>query len=84
MAQVDLDEHWQVFIQNQVSSGRYHSESDVVEQALRDMEVKHKKIMALRKHLDEGASDTVSGNYSDMDIDNMMELLERKIDGTEG
>ena len=35
---LSLGEHWEVFIKNEISSGRYGSASEVVRDALRAME----------------------------------------------
>ena len=51
---LSLGEHWEVFIKNEVSSGRYGSASEVVRDALRSMEERKSKLAALRAHLSEG------------------------------
>jgi antitoxin ParD1/3/4 len=53
---LNLDEHWKVFIKNEISSGRYGSASEVVQDALRAMEERRSKLNALRAHLAEGAA----------------------------
>ena len=45
---LSLGEHWEVFIRNEVSSGRYGSASEVVRDALRAMEERKSKLEALR------------------------------------
>tara|TARA_R110001592_G_scaffold138511_8_gene357842 strand:+ start:18781 stop:19029 length:249 start_codon:yes stop_codon:yes gene_type:complete len=52
---LSLGEHWEVFIKNEISSGRYGSASEVVRDALRSMEERKSKQEALRSHLSEGA-----------------------------
>ena len=48
---LSLGEHWEVFIKNEISSGRYGSASEVVRDALRSMEERKSKLEALRAHL---------------------------------
>lgn len=53
---LSLGEHWEVFIRNEVSSGRYGSASEVVRSALRVLEERKTKLEALRAQLAEGAA----------------------------
>lgn len=52
---LSLGEHWEAFIKNEVSSGRYGSASEVVRDALRGLEEQKTKLDLLRAHLSEGA-----------------------------
>jgi antitoxin ParD1/3/4 len=60
---LSLGEHWEVFIRNEISSGRYGSASEVVRSALRVLEERKTKLEALRAHLAEGAAQTSCGEY---------------------
>jgi antitoxin ParD1/3/4 len=60
---LSLGEHWEVFIRGEVASGRYGSASEVVRDALRDMEERKTKLEALRAHLDEGAQQARRGEF---------------------
>jgi antitoxin ParD1/3/4 len=51
---LSLGEHWEVFIKNEIASGRYGSASEVVRDALRHMEERNNKLTVLRLHLAEG------------------------------
>lgn len=62
---LSLGEHWEVFIKNEVSSGRYGSASEVVRNALRNMEERKSKLHALRTHLAEGATQAQNGEFVD-------------------
>lgn len=62
---LSLGEHWEVFIKNQISSGRYGSASEVVRDALRAMEERKSKLAALRSHLSEGATQANNGDFVD-------------------
>ncbi len=58
---LSLGEHWEVFIKNEIASGRYGSASEVVRDALRKMEEHKSKLEALRIHLREGAAQAERG-----------------------
>ncbi len=61
---LSLGEHWEVFIRNEVSSGRYGSASEVVHSALRVLEERTTKLEGLRAHLAEGATQATRGEYA--------------------
>ena len=62
---LSLGEHWEVFIKNEVASGRYGSASEVVRDALRDMEERKSKMEALKSALIDGEE---SGDAGELDI----------------
>ena len=62
---LSLGEHWEVFIKNEIASGRYGSASEVVRDALRDMEERKFKLDALRAHLSEGEIQAKNGDFVD-------------------
>ena len=62
---LSLGEHWEVFIKNEISSGRYGSASEVVRDALRTMEERKSKLEALRSHLAQGAQQAKAGEFID-------------------
>jgi antitoxin ParD1/3/4 len=74
---LSLGEHWEGFIKQQVSSGRYGSASEVVRDALRTMEDQKSKLEALQAHLSEGATQARNGDFID---DFSIESLSRSID----
>ena len=53
---LSLGEHKEVFIKNEVSSGRYGFANEVVRDALRSMEERKSKLEALRSHLAKGTA----------------------------
>ncbi|GJL72005.1 MAG: antitoxin [Nitrosomonas sp.] len=74
-----LGEHWEVFIKNQVASGRYGSASEVVRDALRRMEEHEKKLQALRAHLAEGEQQIARGEgIENFSMDNLIQDLDRE------
>ena len=62
---LSLGEHWEVYIKNEISSGRYGSASEVVREALRAMEERKTKLEALRTHLAKGAEQARVGKFVD-------------------
>jgi antitoxin ParD1/3/4 len=60
-----LGEHWEGFIRNEVSSGRYGSASEVMREALRALEERKARLEALRSHLSEGAQQSANGEFVD-------------------
>lgn len=63
---LSLGEHWEVFIRNEVESGRYGSASEVVRDALRHLEEQKSKMDALRLALVEGED---SGSAGELNIE---------------
>jgi len=60
---LSLGEHWEIFIRNEVASGRYGSASEVVRDALRAMEERKSKLEVLRTHLAQGAQQAGAGEF---------------------
>ena len=60
---LSLGEHWEIFIKNEVASGRYGSASEGVRDALRHMEAYNSKLAALRAHLAEGEAQAAKGEF---------------------
>lgn len=74
---LSLGEHWEAFIKNEVSSGRYGSASEVVRDALRAMEERKSKLEALRTHLSEGAMQARNGEFvDDFSMDSLLDDLD--------
>ena len=62
---LSLGNHWEVFIQDQIGSGRYGSASELVRDSLRLLEQRELKIQALRSALIEGEQ---SGSVGELDM----------------
>jgi antitoxin ParD1/3/4 len=76
---LSLGEHWEVFIKNEISSGRYGSASEVVRDALRAMEERKSKLDALRNHLSKGAEQARLGQFvEDFSMDSLIEDLDKE------
>ncbi len=76
---LSLGEHWEVFIRNEIASGRYGSASEVVRDALRAMEERKSKLDALRNHLSQGAAQASAGEFvDDFTMDALIDDLDRE------
>ena len=69
---LSLGEHWEVFIKNEVKSGRYGSASEVVRDALRNLEERKSKLNALRTHLSEGEGQALREEFITDSLDEML------------
>jgi len=67
-----LGEHWEVFIKNEISSGRYASASEVVRDALRTLEDGKSRLDALRAHLAEGAAQSKRREFANAPLEDML------------
>ena len=72
---ISLGDHFENFIQNEISTGRYSSASEVVRSALRLLEAEENKIKALRTMLDEGEHSQI---VEDFDPAKHLKALHRK------
>jgi len=74
---ISLGEHWEAFIKSEVASGRYGSASEVIRDALRDMEERKTRLDALRAHLEQGARQAENGDFvSDYSIEGVIAELD--------
>jgi antitoxin ParD1/3/4 len=69
---LSLGEHWEVFIKNEILSGRYGSASEVVRDALRNLEDRKSKLEALRSHLAVGEKQAKRGEFVTQSLDEML------------
>jgi antitoxin ParD1/3/4 len=76
---LSLGDHWEVFIKNEIASGRYGSASEVVRDALRHMEEHNSKLTALRAHLAEGAAQAARGEFvKDFSMEGLLAELDQE------
>ena len=61
-----LGEHFDSFVKSQVAAGLYNNESEVIRDALRQLEIRQLKLQALREHVNNALSR--GGSYTDDDI----------------
>ena len=78
---LSLGEHWEVFIKNEITSGRYGSASEVVRDALRALEERKTRLAALRAHLDEGAAQAARREFVSEPLDEMLRKFREEQDG---
>ena len=71
---LSLGGHWEEFIKQEIKSGRYSTASEVVRDALRELEDRGKRLEALRAHLAEGARQAARKDFVEgFDIEAVIE-----------
>jgi antitoxin ParD1/3/4 len=71
---LSLGGHWEEFFKEEIKSGRYSTASEVVRDALRELEDRGKRLEALRAHLAEGAGQAARQDFvEDFDIESIIE-----------
>ncbi len=71
---LSLGGHWEEFIKLEIKSGRYSTASEVVRDALRELEDRGKRLEALRAHLAEGAGQAARKDFVEgFDIEAVVE-----------
>jgi len=70
-----LGGHFNEFISNEVTSGRYNSASEVIRSALRLLEIEEEKIKRLRQELEIGEK---SGFVEDFNPQEHLERLQKR------
>lgn len=75
---LSLGDHWEAFIKNEISSGRYGSASEVVRDALRTLEERKQKLDVLKAHLAQGARQADQHQFvEDFSMDSLIEELDK-------
>jgi len=71
---LSLGGHWEEFIKQEIKSGRYSTASEVVRDALRELEDRGKRLEALRAHLAKGAGQAAREDFVEgFDIESVIE-----------
>ena len=61
---ISLGDHFENFVDNKVSTGRFKNASEVIRAGLRLLEEEETKIIALRKAIDEGFESGLVKNFN--------------------
>ena len=70
---LSLGGHWEKFIREEIESGRYATASEVVRDALRELEDRGKRLEALRAHLADGAGQAARRDFvEDFNVDDVI------------
>ena len=69
-----LGEHWEVFMKNQVASGKYGSASELVRDGLRLLERRETRIAALQQAITEGIESGIAENFSMEELQNELDM----------
>lgn len=72
---LSLGSHWGQFISAKINSGRYATVSEVIREALRQMEERDQKLEALRAHLAEGYKQAENGDLVDPSATSLIQFL---------
>jgi antitoxin ParD1/3/4 len=75
---ISLGDHFNAFIEQQVSCGRYGSASEVVRAGLRELEDNETRLTALRSALADGEA---SGASTALDVDAFLKAKRQKVAG---
>lgn len=62
---LSLGTHWENFIKEKISSGRYGTATEVVRDALRILEERDQKLSALRYHLNQGERQALLNDFEE-------------------
>ncbi|HEX2941655.1 MAG TPA: type II toxin-antitoxin system ParD family antitoxin [Rhodopila sp.] len=71
-----LGPHYEAFVQGQLASGRYNNRSEVVRDALRLMEERERRLVALDAAISRGIADADAGRTEDAET--VFDALEAK------
>jgi antitoxin ParD1/3/4 len=72
---ISLGDHFENFVEESLSLGRYQNASEVIRAGLRLLEIEENKLIALKKAIDEGVN---SGINSDFKPQNHIEMMKKK------
>ena len=61
---ISLGNHFEDFVDNRVSTGRFKNASEVIRAGLRLLEEEESKIVALKKAIDEGVKSGLAENFN--------------------
>ena len=75
---ISLGDHFESFVDNRVSAGRFKNASEVIRAGLRLLEEDESKIIALKKAIEEGIESGVAKNYNSKEHLENLKAAKRK------
>ena len=75
---LSLGEHWEKFIKHEINSGRYGSASEVVRDALRNLEEKKSKLRVLQSHLALGSQQAAQKDFVTLSPQEMLQEFKQQ------
>jgi antitoxin ParD1/3/4 len=72
---ISLGDHFETFVEESLSLGRYQNASEVIRAGLRLLEIEENKLIALKKAIDDGIN---SGINTDFNPQNHLEIMKKK------
>jgi antitoxin ParD1/3/4 len=75
---VSLGKDLEGFVRDEVASGRYRSASEVIEEGLRALEERNRRLEALRAHLAEGAEQAQREEFVEYSLQSLIAELDGK------
>jgi antitoxin ParD1/3/4 len=72
---ISLGNHFETFVEESLTLGRYQNASEVIRAGLRLLEIEENKLIALKKAIDDGIN---SGINSDFNPQNHLEIMKKK------
>jgi antitoxin ParD1/3/4 len=78
---VSLGNHFEAFVENSISTGRFQNASEVIRAGLRLLEEEEAKIVALRSAIQEGIESGIATNFDPEKQLEMLRLKKKKSNG---
>ncbi len=78
---VSLGTHFEAFVENSISKGRFQNASEVIRAGLRLLEEEEAKIVALRSAIHEGIESGIATNFDPEKQLEMLQLKKKKSNG---
>jgi len=79
---ISLGEHFESFINSQLSTGRFHSTSEVIRAGLRLLENNESKLKALREHLSVSEVQADKGEFADYSLTCLIAEMDAEYDAS--
>jgi antitoxin ParD1/3/4 len=80
---ISLGEHFETFINSQLSTGRFHSASEVIRAGLRLLENNEIKLKTLREHLAASEAQADKGEFADYRLNILIAEMDAEYDANQ-